>query len=73
MSGLELLHQGALHRAEELIDDVPTAIENTSTRGLTSGAQRLGASNSCLHSEDFTSSKLNCLSSLSYGLPSTST
>src|SRR6266566_5590832 len=32
----------------------------------------LDASNSRLHSEDFTSSKLNCLSSLSYGLPSTS-
>jgi len=35
--------------------------------------QPLDASSSGPHSEGFTSSKLNCLSSLSYGFPSTST
>ena len=40
---------------------------------LRSQVNPLCASDSRPHSETLTSSKLNCLSSLSYGLPSTST
>ena len=46
----------------------PRLVRAPARRGET-----LRVSNSRIHSEDFTSSKLNCLSSFSYGLPSTST